>query len=85
MIEYMRALEDGSTIVRDDADGATFVLKPGQFARVAVLPDGEQRGLVERFVLENRTAGAARSETDEMARETMQDATTGEAHQEGER
>lgn len=84
-ITIKQTLEDGATVVRDDADGFEAVLKPGQWAQVQAVKPHQQRGIVERLVLKNRTDGDPRSEADEQARETAQNASSGEAHQDGER
>lgn len=81
-ITVIRTLEDGSTVVKDDMDNAEFVLKPGQIEQVQAVKADQQRGLVERFVFQNRTSGDPRSEADQRAMETAQNASTGEAHQE---
>lgn len=81
-----RTLEDGATVVADNADGAEFVLKPGQWEQVQTVRHDQQRALVERFVLANwADPTGGRSELDEQARQTAHDAQTGEAHQEQER
>lgn len=80
-----QVLEDGATVVADD-DGFAAVLKPGQWEEIARLPHSEQRNRAEQFVLENRpdpTGG--RSQRDEETRETAENASTGEAHQDRER
>lgn len=80
-----RTLEDGSTIVRDD-DGYEAVLKPGQLEQVEAVKPDQRRRLVERFVAQNEAdPTGGRSERDEQAIETAQNASTGESHQEGER
>jgi hypothetical protein len=85
-LHLTRTLEDGSTVVTDSADGAEFVLKPGQWAQVYALFPADQRAAVERFVLENRAdPTGGRTERDEQTIETAQNASTGEAHQEQER
>lgn len=85
MITTTRTLSDGSTVVVDDADGAEFVLKPGQFEQVQAVKADQQRAVLERLVLQNRTAGDPRSEVDQQAIETGQNAASGESHQESER
>jgi len=64
-IKITRTLEDGSTVVKDDSDGAEFALKAGQYARVAVLPEDQQRARIEQFVLENRASGDPRTEQEQ--------------------
>lgn len=85
MIHAKQHLSDGSVVVVDDQDRAEFVLKPEQWAHLGHVPTEEQRVFVERAVLDNRTAGDPRSAADQQAIETAQNASTGEAHQEGER
>jgi hypothetical protein len=78
-----QTLPDGSTIVRDDATGEEWIVKPGQWAEIYALSteDARRRRLLA-LIEENRAdPTGGRSERDELARETMQNATTGEAHQ----
>lgn len=83
-IRLVRTMADGVTVVRDDGDGREFVLKPGQWEQVQAVIEPHRRQLLERFLEDNRTTGDPRSEMDEQARETMQNATTGEAHEQAE-
>lgn len=72
--------DDGSQVISDNTD-PTFevVLKPGQFKA------GMTREQAEALRDENSTAGEnPRSETDEQARETAENAATGEAHEQAE-
>lgn len=84
-----RTLEDGSTVVVDNSSGAEqeiAVLKPGQWEQVQAVRHDQQRALVDRFVAANAAdPTGGRSELDEQARETAENASSGEAHQEQER
>lgn len=83
-INTIRTLSDGSTVVEDDADGKEFVLKPGQLAELRARGSG--RAVLEEMVRANRAdPTGGRTERDEQARETAENASTGEAHQESER
>lgn len=85
-IKLIRTLDDNSTVVKDDADGAEFTLKSGQYARIAVLPEAQQRVQLERYVLENRAdPSGGRSQADEQAMDSARDSSSGEAHQDQER
>lgn len=85
-LSVIATLPDGSTTVRDDADGFQVVLKPGQWAEIHRLPDSEQRTRAEQFVLENRAdPTGGRTQRDEETMRQAENASTGEAHQEQER
>lgn len=83
-ITKIRDLDDGATVVRDADDGTEFVLKPGQLEQVQAVKADQQRALVERFVLANRTSGDPRSEAEQNAMDAASQG-QGEAHQEQER
>lgn len=88
-----RQTVDGEEIVRvRGVDGKDLVMTSQEFDEVvehATDAASFKEGLIE-YEADSEAewreeAASARSETDEMARETMQNATTGEAHQESER
>lgn len=81
-MELVRTLEDGATVVTDPADGYEAVLKPGQWEEIEALPEEEQRAATEAAVTANMTSGEdPRSELDQQAMETAQNASSGEAHE----
>lgn len=85
-IHVKQRLDDGAVVLHDAADGAEFVIRAEQWDQLDQLPPSEQRTRVEQFVLENRAdPTGGRTERDENARETAQNASSGEAHQEQER
>lgn len=67
-IKNLRELEDGATLVRDEDDGKTFVLKPGVFR------PGMTRAEVEAAVAEA---------ADEWSKERGPDSPSGRAAEEG--
>lgn len=81
-LRAIKTMDDGTTVVRDDTDGASFVLKPGVWDQLFGLPPSEQRTRVEQEVIAARAdPTGGRNELDEQARETAQNAATGEAHE----
>lgn len=81
-----QTLPDGATVIGDDANpNVEVVLKPGQWELIAGLPESEQRHRLRELLAMNQTGPDPRSEVDQQAMETAQNAASGEAHQEGER
>lgn len=59
MIRLTNRLSDGTVVLRDDADGAEFVLSASQWREVQALNAAQQRAAVEAYVLTNREEWAA--------------------------
>jgi len=81
-----QTLIDGSVVVADaDDPNVSYVLKPGQAEELLALPEGEQqRHRLRELLIANRAGGDPRSEQDQQAMETAQNAATGEAHEQQE-